>query len=99
MVLEGHGNEIFSSMYRHARMCPRTIRKSFTDAKDASRTIKTGFTDRFVVSHALREVTRRFILTDKSIYKATWFGFCLYTFCISMRIDQFNNFSTDTGDI
>ena len=32
-------------------------RDGFTDDKDASRTIRTGFTDRFLVFHALQEVT------------------------------------------
>ena len=41
----------------------------FTDEKDVSRTIRMGFTDRFVVSHATREVTERHFLMDKSLYK------------------------------
>ena len=49
----------------------------FTDDKDASRTIRTGFTDRFVVSHALGEITERRFLTDESIYKGhlAWLSF------------------------
>ena len=85
-------------MHGHTLICPSTIGMGFTDYKDASRTIRMGFTDRFVISHALRDVTERLFLMDESIYKATWLGFCSYTFCISM-IDQFNNFTTDTGDI
>ena len=87
-VLEGHGNEIFCG---HARMCPRTKGMCFTDDKDISSTIK------FVVFHAFWEVMER--LTDKCIYKTTWLGFCSFTVCISMWMDQFNNFTTDTGDI
>ena len=61
MVLEeGHRNEFFfADMHRHSRMCPRTIGMGFTDDKDASKTIRTGFTDRFVVFHALQELTER----------------------------------------
>ena len=52
-----------------------------------------------MVSNTLQEVTEKLFLTDEGIYKAIWLAFCSQTFCILMRIDQFNNFTTDTGDI
>ena len=59
-------------------MCPRTIATGFMDDKDVSITIRMGFMDRFVVSHALREVTERSFLMDESLYK----GYLAWLFLI-----------------
>ena len=86
----------------------------FTDDKDASRSIRTGFTDRFVVSHATREVTERHFFMDESLYKGhfAWLLlihilhfdedtsiFLLYSiYCICLRIYFAGIFSQNFRD-
>ena len=52
------------------------------DDKDTSRTIRTGFTDRFVVSHAIWEVTERPVLTDEGQKRALGLAFAHIHFAL-----------------
>ena len=97
MILEeGHRNENFLWICGHSWTCSRTIRTGFTDDKDASRTMRMRFTVDFWFPPPLGKLPNDAFIWTKAYIRGTWFGYCSFTSCISMRIHQFNNFTTNT---
>ena len=84
-------------MHGEARLCSRTIGMGIQIMRTPPG--QQGFMERFVVSHTALETTERHFLMNDRLYKATWLGILSNTFWFPMRIHQFNNFTTYTGDI